>query len=135
MGIAGQELARTEVAADGIETEVRSLVRGLNQTGVAEPSSDLAILKMSAGAIAEIDRLMDELQAARNYLHVEGERVRRMTARYEHLTKTALTSVRVISERISEWRSGEGVAPGAEESGRAAAAVEPKAVPQLVTTD
>lgn len=109
MGSVKPELPRSDAVADGVEAEVRDLVRELNHGDpvVAEPSSDIVILKMSAGAIGEIDKLMDELQTARNYLHAEGERVRRMTSRYEHLTKTALASVRIISERIGEWRIGD----------------------------
>jgi hypothetical protein len=109
MGSVKPELSQSGAVADGVEAEVRDLVRELNHGDpvAAEPSSDIVILKMSAGAIGEIDKLMDELQTARNYLHAEGERVRRMTSRYEHLTKTALASVRIISERIGEWRIGD----------------------------
>lgn len=113
------ELPRSAAMTDSVETEVRNLVRGLNQgeSLPADPSSEILILKMSSGAIAEIDKLMDELQAARTYLHSEGERVRRMAARYEHLTKTALASVAIISERISQWRTGELAVVASSESG------------------
>jgi hypothetical protein len=109
MGTVKPELGRPEAVTEGVEAEVRDLVRELNHGDpvAPEPFSDIVLLKMSAGAIGEIDKLMDELQTARNYLHAEGERVRRMTARYEHLTKTALASVRIISERIGEWRIGD----------------------------
>lgn len=130
MGTVKPDLSRPETVAEGVEAEVRDLVRELNQGDAApvETSSDIALLKMSANAIAEIDKLMDELQSARNYLHAEGERVRRMTSRYEHLTKTALASVRIISERMNEWRAG-GLAVVAAGEGNAAPAPEMPPMP------
>jgi hypothetical protein len=47
---------------------------------------------------------MAELQAARDYLQAEGERVRRVNANYAHLAQTASASARVIGESISKWR-------------------------------
>ena len=64
---------------------------------------------MIAGAtsIADIDKLMEELQTARNYLQSEGERVRRITARYAHLAQTASASVKIIAESVGKWRDAE----------------------------
>src|SRR5262249_55483107 len=47
---------------------------------------------------------MAELQAARDYLQAEGERVRRVNANYAHLAQTASASARVIAESIGKWR-------------------------------
>jgi hypothetical protein len=52
-------------------------------------------------------KLMEELRIARDYLEAEGERIRRLTSRYVHLTKTASASVRVISESLGKWRNPE----------------------------
>jgi len=57
-----------------------------------------------AASIADIERLMAELQAARDYLQAEGERVRRINANYAHLAQTASASARVIVESIGTWR-------------------------------
>ena len=54
--------------------------------------------------IADIERLMAELGAARDYLQAEGERVRRVNANYAHLAQTASASARVIAESIAKWR-------------------------------
>jgi len=47
------------------------------------------------------------LRAARDYLRSEGERVRRVNARYAHLTRTASASVKIISESMGKWRTTE----------------------------
>ena len=54
--------------------------------------------------IADIERLMAELGAARDYLQAEGERVRQINANYAHLAQTASASARVIVDSISKWR-------------------------------
>jgi hypothetical protein len=56
-----------------------------------------------AASIADIERLMAELQAARDYLQAEGERVRQINANYAHLAQTASASARVIVESIGRW--------------------------------
>lgn len=70
-----------------------------------EPGDD--ILAAGALSIGEIEKLMEELRSARDYLRTEGERVRRMNARYAHLTRTASASVKIISESMSKWRTSE----------------------------
>jgi hypothetical protein len=55
---------------------------------------------------------MGELHAARDYLQSEGERLRRDTARYAHLTQSALSSVKMISESMEKWRETDLPAPG-----------------------
>jgi hypothetical protein len=47
---------------------------------------------------------MAELQAARDYLQAEGERVRQINANYAHLAQTASASARVISDSIGKRR-------------------------------
>jgi hypothetical protein len=92
--------------AERVEAEIRDLVRTKNvQDRLPDLGSD--ILKAGEGSIAEIDKLMVELQAARDYLRAEGDRVRRMADRYGHLTRTASESVRVISESMGKWRNPE----------------------------
>jgi len=66
------------------------------------PDSDDA-LTTGAASIADIDRLMDDLQIAREYLQSEGEKLRRMTANYAHLARTASASAKVISESMGTW--------------------------------
>ena len=54
--------------------------------------------------MAEIDRLMAELQAQKIFLQSEGERIQRETARYVNLTQMASASVKIIFDTVSGWR-------------------------------
>jgi hypothetical protein len=67
-----------------------------------EPRDD--ILAAGATSIADIDKLIGELQAARDYLQAEGE-VRRLTARYAHLAQTASASTKIIADSIGKWHN------------------------------
>jgi len=69
------------------------------------PESYDDILAVGATSIADIEKLIEELQTARDYLKVEGERVRWLTARYAHLARTASASVKIIAENLGKWRS------------------------------
>jgi hypothetical protein len=77
-------------------------------SGIRENASDQdvgqLIQKVSASSIAELERMIRELQDARAYLVSEGERIEREAQRYVELSKTTLDSVEVISGAVSEWR-------------------------------
>ena len=72
---------------------------------------DDGVLARGATSVAEIEKLMGELGTARDYLKVEGERLRRANARYAHLTSTASASVKIIAESMGKWRASEINAP------------------------
>jgi hypothetical protein len=74
--------------------------------GVMEPPNDSTPLVQPIGAtsIAEIEKLIGELQETRNFLESEGERIQRETARYIDLTQRALASVRIIFDTPSGWQ-------------------------------
>ena len=61
------------------------------------------IQKIAAGSIAEIERVIGELQATRSFLQSEGDRIHQEAMRFAQLNKTATASVKIISESISEW--------------------------------
>ena len=90
-----------------LEGGIRALVRrnrlAIAAELVAEPCDDALIA--GATSIADIDKLMGELQTARNYLQSEGEQVRRMTARYAHLAQNRFG--------LGEDHSGKRLASGA----------------------
>jgi hypothetical protein len=71
-----------------------------------ETGTEIAPLIQQIGdtSIAEIDRLMAELQEAKSYLQSEGERIERETARYTNLAQTASASVKIIFDTVQEWR-------------------------------
>ena len=85
-----------------------NLARSDGSPNVTKPSYDSMTsndaVAAGAASIADIERLMAELQAARDYLRAEGERVRRANANYAHLAQTASASARVIVESIGKWR-------------------------------
>ena len=71
-----------------------------------EPPKDSAPLvqKIGAASIAEIEKLIGELQETRNFLEAEETRVQREVARYIDLTQRALDSVSIIVDIVSGWR-------------------------------
>jgi len=77
-----------------------------------EPGGELSetigelIQKVGAPSIAEIEKLISDLQGARNYLKAEAERIQQETQRYAHLSDTASASVKIITESLGQWRKG-----------------------------
>ena len=74
-----------------------------------DPSSETIaalVQKIGAPSIAEIEKLIGDLQAARSYLHSEGERIQQEMTRYAHLSDTASASVKIITESLGKWRKG-----------------------------
>src|SRR5262245_37668058 len=61
------------------------------------------IQKLGATSIAEIERLIVELQKAKDHLHSEQERIEREAIRYTTLMQTASTTAKIISDAISQW--------------------------------
>ena len=62
------------------------------------------IQTMSSTPVIELDRLIGELQAARDYLQSECERIERETTGYVALSQTAIESVKIIADTVGEWR-------------------------------
>jgi len=70
-----------------------------------ETGTEIAPLIQQIGdtSIAEIDRLIAELQEAKNYLQSEGERIEREMVRYTNLTQMASFTAKIIFDAISRW--------------------------------
>ncbi len=87
-----------------LEEEVRALVRENRRPKAAKPASETCDDVLAAGvtSVEDIERLMEELLIARDFLKSEGERVRLVNARYGHMAKTASASVKVIAEKFLE---------------------------------
>jgi hypothetical protein len=102
-GMQSDKSAPTKVMK-AVENEKRDLARpnGPHMADAVGLCSD--VLQAGAKSIGEIERLMAELHAAREYLKSEGERIRRDAARYAHLTQSASNSVKMISESMEKWR-------------------------------
>ena len=87
--------------SSGIDRREYSHSRAEQQVAKCNKTSDditgsSDVIAAGAASIADIERLMAELQAARDYLLAEGERVRQINANYAHLAQTASASARVI---------------------------------------
>jgi hypothetical protein len=93
------EVEVSDTAVKMLEGGIRALVRR-NKT--ANGCDDL--LAAGATSVADIEKLIEELLVARNYLKAEGERVQQLTARYAHMTKTASASVKMIAQSW-QWRA------------------------------
>ncbi len=62
------------------------------------------IQKIGAPSIAQIEKLIGELQEAKNLLESEGERIQREMVRYIKFVQLASASVKIIFETVSGWR-------------------------------
>ena len=61
-------------------------------------------LKIGATSIAEVEKMIRELQAEKDFLESEGERVQREAEHYTTLTQMASASVKIISDTVAGWR-------------------------------
>jgi hypothetical protein len=111
--------AQAEPIIKSMEEEISNSVRGDRLTdrltrlkpqtdAVGELSESIGhlIQKVGASSIAEIEKLISDLQAARSYLKAEGDRIQQEMARYAHLSDTASASVKIITESLGQWRKG-----------------------------
>src|SRR4051794_34036153 len=111
--------AQAEPIIKSMEEEISNSVRGDRLTdrltrlkpqtdAVGELSESIGhlIQKVGASSIAEIEKLISDLQAARNYLKAEGDRIQQEMTRYAHLSDTASASVKIITESLGQWRKG-----------------------------
>jgi len=75
-------------------------------TPKTETDVDIAplIQKVGATSIAEIEKLIGELQQAKHFLQTEGERIQRETVRYIKFAQLASASVKIIFDTVSGWR-------------------------------
>jgi hypothetical protein len=94
-------------ALASLESETRHLVQTeAPSTPTAETDVEIAPLVQNVGAasIAGIEKLIGELQEAKDFLQSEGDRVQREVANYTNLTQMASASVKIISDTVTRWR-------------------------------
>ena len=63
------------------------------------------IQQVAATSIAEIDRLITELQKVKTQLQSKGQQVEREMVRYTKLTQMASFTAKIIFDTISQWHS------------------------------
>jgi hypothetical protein len=59
--------------------------------------------RLAATSTAEIERLITELQEAKDHLQSERERIERETLRYASVAQMASTTAKIISDAVSQW--------------------------------
>jgi hypothetical protein len=75
-----------------------------------QPPENISLLvqRVAGASLSEIDNVIGELRSVRDFLRVEGDRVQREIAGYATLSQTAMASMKIISESMSQWRSAVG---------------------------
>jgi hypothetical protein len=73
-----------------------------SQTEV-DPASAPLMQRIGGPSIAEIEKLIGELQQMRNFLASEGERMQREAGGYIDLTQRALSSISIIFDTLAGW--------------------------------
>ena len=106
---AAKPLPQTKSLPQSFEKLIEELPGLINQELPAAKQSNTTengddIVAFGDASIGEIEKLIEELRAARDYLQSEGERVKSINARYAHLTRTASDSVKIIAESMGKWR-------------------------------
>jgi len=62
------------------------------------------IQRVAGTSLSEIENLISELEALRELLHAEGQRVQREISGYAQLSQAAMKSTRIISDNVSQWK-------------------------------
>ena len=106
--------AAATAAVEQVEGEIRAFVRRdvstfrrpRTETGDAAVDSISSVIERVSGAsVAEIDRVIAELSRVREMLRSEGERVQREIAGYANLSQAAMTSMKIIADSVTKWKS------------------------------
>ena len=102
-------------ASSEFEGEIREFIRrdvstrrpGTGESSQAESDNLNSLLERVSGAtVAEIDRLISELQTIRSLLVSEGDRVRREITGYAGLSQSAVATMKVINDTLTQLRPG-----------------------------
>ena len=89
-----------------IRRDASNLRRPLPDTSEQAVTNINSLLdRVSSSSVSEIDRLMGDLRNIRDFLASEGERVQREIHGYAQLSQVAMTSVKIIAESMTQWKS------------------------------
>jgi hypothetical protein len=108
-------------AVMAVEGEIRELVReeivparkpqrptvvGSNNNEITANDINALLSRSTHMSVKELDGLIATLQAVREQLANEGERIQRVIARYVNSSHATMESVKVIAESVSAWKNG-----------------------------
>lgn len=112
----GDIAAVSEVEA-GIRDFVRNDIAYLRRPALAPDTAPLdanaeatvnnvnsLIQRVAGTSLAEIEKLISELESLRDLLHAEGQRVQREISGYAQLSQAAMKSTRMISDNVTQWK-------------------------------
>ncbi len=113
----GNLAAVSEVEA-GIRDFVRNDIAYLRRPAVASPETapldagaeatvnnvNSLIQRVAGTSLAEIEKLISELESLRDLLHAEGQRVQREISGYAQLSQAAMKSTRMIADNVTQWK-------------------------------
>jgi len=109
--------AVSEVEA-GIRDFVRNDIAYLRRPAVGSPETapldasaeatvnnvNSLIQRVAGTSLAEIEKLISELESLRDLLHAEGQRVQREISGYAQLSQAAMKSTRMIADNVTQWK-------------------------------
>jgi hypothetical protein len=120
------DLAAVSEVEAGIRDFVRNDIAYLRRPSVVASSEALdqnhetavnsvnsLIQRVAGTSLAEIEKLIGELEGLRDLLHAEGQRVQREISGYAQLSQAAMKSTRMIADNVSQWkRAADGLRNG-----------------------
>jgi len=121
-----EQIEETEVdddtAASQVEEGIREFVRNDiaylrrppipgPETAPMDPNAEATvnnvnslIQRVAGTSLAEIEKLISELESLRDLLHAEGQRVQREISGYAQLSHAAMKSTRMIADNVTQWK-------------------------------
>ena len=111
------DLAAVSEVEAGIRDFVRNDIAYLRRPAAAAETAPLdanaeatvnnvnsLIQRVAGTSLAEIEKLISELESLRDLLHAEGQRVQREISGYAQLSQAAMKSTRMIADNVTQWK-------------------------------
>ena len=116
--VVDSNLAAVSEVEAGIRDFVRNDIAYLRRPSVASPETapldasaeatvnnvNSLIQRVAGTSLAEIEKLISELESLRDLLHAEGQRVQREISGYAQLSQAAMKSTRMIADNVTQWK-------------------------------
>jgi hypothetical protein len=100
-----RDFVRNDIAYLRRPMTVNSTEATLDPSAEATVNNVNSLIQRVAGtSLSEIENLISELEALRDLLHAEGQRVQREISGYAQLSQAAMKSTRMISDNVQQWK-------------------------------
>ena len=112
----GQPADQTPASGE-FEGEIREFIRKDVAPWRRRPDPDadtpaenisMVVQRVAGASLAEIDNVIGELRSVREFPRHEGDRVQREISGYATLSQTAMASMKIICESMTQWRDAVG---------------------------